>query len=132
VSHRSRGRSRTTSGFSDAGLCALGLALLACSSTVSSVDPTTPDRSGVSHKQYRIECIKPDDCKRAAARTCGQSYSIVSEWNNTIPESNLPGLNAQSDQTRTRYWDRYYLQPQTGIESKDPMPLKSIVVACNG
>lgn len=131
MSTRSRTRGGTNgSGISSGAFCAFAFALVACGSTVSSVEPTRPDQDGIAHKQYRIECIRADECKRIAARTCGPNYSVVSEWNNTIPESSLPGLNEQSDQSRPRDWEHYHLRRQTGIESPDPMPLTSIVVAC--
>jgi hypothetical protein len=120
------------SGFSSGAFFACAFVFSGCSSTVSSLGPTAPDQNGVKHNQYRIECIDADECKRVAARTCGPNYWVLSEWHNAIPESNLPGLNEQSRPKDGRDWNRHYLPRQTGIESSDPMPLTSIVVACKG
>jgi len=104
----------------------------ACGSTVTKLEPTAPDRGGASHPRYRIECIELDQCKRRAVAACGPRYEVVSEWHNTIPESQLPGLNEQSRPKTAREWEHPALRNATGIESDEPMPLSSIVVACNG
>jgi hypothetical protein len=70
--------------------------------------------------------------QKKASTACGSTYSVVSEWHNTIPESDLPGLNEGSRPKDSRDWNRLTLTNETGIESKDPMPLTSLVVACNG
>jgi len=86
----------------------------------------------MAHRQYRIECIEVDQCKKEATVACGSPFEVVSEWHNAIPESELPGLNEASRPKDSRDWKRYTLPSRTGIESKDPMPLAAIVVACNG
>jgi hypothetical protein len=108
----------------------LGVALLAagCGSSVKKVEPTAED----ARRQFRIECIEMDQCKQKASVACGSPYDVVSEWHNAIPESDLPGLNENSRPKDARDWNRHTLPSQTGIESNDPMPLASIVVACNG
>ena len=109
--------------------CALGFA---CSSTVTELPPREPVAGSTAKaRQFRIECIKLDQCKQKATTACGSRYSVVSEWHNTIPESELPGLNEGSRPKDFRDWERRTLPDRTGIESDDPMPLASIVVACN-
>jgi len=83
-------------------------------------------------RQFRIECIHLDECKQKASAACGSPYDVVSEWHNTIPESELPGLNDESRPKDARDWNRYRLPDRTGFESNEPMPLSSIVVACTG
>ena len=115
------------------GLKAVGaVALLAsaCASPVTKLASTGPDDHAVERRQFRIECIHLDQCKEKATTACGSPYDVVSEWHNTIPESDLPGLNEQSRPKETREWNPMSLPRATGIESKDPMPLSSIVVAC--
>jgi hypothetical protein len=116
-------------------LCLLsGFALFAvgCGSSVREIEPSQADAKGVTHRQFRVECIELDQCKKKASTACGSTYSVVSEWHNTIPESDLPGLNEGSRPKDSRDWNRLTLTNETGIESKDPMPLTSLVVACNG
>jgi hypothetical protein len=86
---------------------------------------------GARGRQFRIECIELEQCKQEATAACGSPYQVVSEWHNTIPESELPGLNEQSRPKEAREWNAATLPRRTGIESDDPMPLSSIVVACN-
>jgi hypothetical protein len=105
--------------------------LLACGSSVTRLSPTSPDEGGVPRRQFRIECIELEQCKQEATAACGSPYQVVSEWHNTIPESELPGLNEQSRPKEAREWNAATLPRRTGIESDDPMPLSSIVVACN-
>jgi hypothetical protein len=111
-------------------LTSLALLAVACGSSVKELEPTT-DASG-RHRQFRVECIQPEQCQEKANAACGSSYRVVSEWHNTIPESDLPGLNERSRPKDARDWNRLTLTDETGIESRDPMPLTSIVVACNG
>lgn len=116
------------------GLKAVGaVALLAsaCASPVTKLASGPPDESGVERRQFRIECIDLDQCKEQATAACGSQYQVVSEWHNTIPESDLPGLNEQSRPKEVREWNPATLPRATGIESDAPMPLSSIVVACN-
>jgi hypothetical protein len=112
--------------------CIVAIAFIAsCGSTVKEVEPSA-DATGVKHRQFRVECIHEEECKQRASAACGSSYRVVSEWHNTIPESELPGLNEGTRPKDARDWNRYTLPDQTGIESNEPMPLTSIVVACNG
>jgi hypothetical protein len=110
---------------------ALSLALLvtACGSSVKKVEASKADDK---RRHFRIECIELDECKKKASAACGTPYEVVSEWHNTIPESELPGLNEDSRVKDSRDWNRQTLPNRTGIESQDPMPLSAIVVACNG
>ena len=96
------------------------------------LDPTTADEDGVQHRQFRVECIQPEQCRKEAQRVCRSPYKVVSEWHNAIPESDLPGLNEQSRPKSAVEEYTHTSRNQTGIESKDPMPLASIVVACKG
>jgi hypothetical protein len=109
---------------------AVSLALFAsaCGSTVTKL-PAGPDERV---RQFRIECIDLGQCKKKAEVACGSPYQVVSEWHNTIPESDLPGLNEESRPKDSRDWNRHTLPNRTGIESVDPMPVSAIVVACNG
>ena len=110
---------------------AVALLVSACASPVTKLDSTPPDERGSPQRQFRIECIELDQCKEKAFAACGSQYQVVSEWHNTIPESELPGLNEQSRPRDVREWNPMSLPRATGIESDDPMPLSSIVVACN-
>lgn len=96
------------------------------------LEPSVPDEHGVQHRQFRVECIEPEQCKQKASVACRSSYSVVSEWHNSIPESELPGLNERTRPKDARDWNRFRLTDETGIESNEPMPLTSLVVACNG
>ena len=118
------------------GLVALGTAILgmlasACGSPVTKLHSTAPNERGVERRQFRIECIDLEQCKEKATAVCGSQYQVVSEWHNTIPESELPGLNEQSRPKDAREWNPATLPRATGIESSEPMPLSSIVVACS-
>jgi hypothetical protein len=75
-----------------------------------------------------------NECEQRARVACGSRYDVVSEWHNEIPESALPGLNEASRPKDGRDYDHYQaaLPNRTGIESDDPMPLATIVVACTG
>jgi hypothetical protein len=100
----------------------------ACGGTVTRLTPTGTDERP---RRFRIECIELDQCKEKATAACGSQYQVVSEWHNTIPESELPGLNELSRPKDVPEWNPMTLPRATGIESEDPMPLASIVVACN-
>mgnify|MGYP003576809814 CR=1 FL=1 len=106
----------------------LSVALLAgaCGSSVKEVQGTDDRR------HFRVECVKVEQCKQRATAACGSNYSVVSEWHNTIPESELPGVNESSPVKDARDWEHYSFPNRTGIESDEPMPLSSYVVACNG
>jgi len=110
------------------GLFSLAVLAAGCGSSVKKVEPAAGD----ARRQFRIECFQMDQCKQKATVACGSPYDVVSEWHNTIPESDLPGLNENSRPKDARDWNRHTLPNQTGIESNEPMPLASIVVACNG
>src|SRR5262245_8329595 len=75
----------------------------ACGSSVKEIDSTTVPNAS-ERRQYRIECIQMDDCKKKASAACGSPYDVVSEWHNQIPESELPGLNEQSRVKDSRDW----------------------------
>ena len=95
-------------------------------------EPTPGQVTG--SRQYRVECIQMAECQKRAQRACGTQYQVVSEWHNEIPESQLPGLNEGSRPKSVSDYNAYRasLPDRTGIESDAPMPLASIVVACNG
>ena len=110
---------------------ALAFALAAASCTVNELPPRDPAPGGSTKvRQFRVECIHVDQCKEKARAACGSPYEVVSEWHNTIPESALPGLNEETRPKDARDWNHYRLPDRTGIESSEPMPLSSIVVAC--
>jgi hypothetical protein len=122
------------------GVGAAGAFALACS-TVTELPPREPTAGNAAQaRQFHIECIELDQCKREASVACRSRYSIVSEWHNTIPESELPGLNEGTRPKDFQDWENrtlpnragIALPNRTGIESDEPMPLASIVVACNG
>ncbi|HEX6278103.1 MAG TPA: hypothetical protein VFZ53_33895 [Polyangiaceae bacterium] len=113
------------------GTAAIVLGAVFSSCTVKEL----PTRDAGSHRvagarQFRVECIHLDQCKEKARAACGSPYEVVSEWHNTIPESELPGLNEETRPKDARDWNHYRLPDRTGIESSEPMPLSSIVVAC--
>jgi hypothetical protein len=110
------------------------LALFAANGcAVKELPPREPAPGQVARvRQFRIECIHLDQCKQKANDACGSRFEVVSEWHNTIPESALPGLNEESRPKDHRDWHHYRLPDRTGIESNEPMPLSSIVVACTG
>jgi len=125
--------------FQLSGLGAACALALACS-TVTELPPREPTQgNAVQARQFQIECIKLEECKQRASVACGSRYSIVSEWHNAIPESALPGLNEGTRPKDFQNWENstspnragIALPNRTGIESDDPMPLASIVVACN-
>ena len=121
----------SASGFRALLLGSFAFFAVGCGSSVKELEPSQ-DANGLPHRQFRVECIELDQCKQKASAACGSGYSVVSEWHNAIPESELPGLN---EETRPKIAVTRYTQTskdQTGIESEDPMPLTSIVVACNG
>jgi len=74
---------------------------------------------------YKIECVKLDGCLSEAARQCHGAFHTVSTRNNTIAESDLPGLNARTQRQNAT-------SNGPGIESDEPMPLTEVVVVCNG
>jgi hypothetical protein len=101
------------------------------SCAVKELPPREPTPGNVAGaRQFRVECIEPDECKERALAACGSPYEVVSEWHNTIPESELPGLNEESRPKDARDWNRYRLPDRTGIESNEPMPLTTLIVAC--
>src|SRR5689334_23365725 len=73
------------------GLALLGLAVVACSTT------TTPVRSATGKPAYSIECIHLGECFAEARRACRGPFETVSTRANSIPESQLPGLNAVTE-----------------------------------
>jgi hypothetical protein len=106
-------------------------ALSATACTVTELPPREPGPGHVAgSRQFRIECIHIEECREKASIACGSAYDVVSEWRNTIPESELPGLNEETRPKDWRDWNRHSLPDATGIESDAPMPLASIVVAC--
>ncbi len=107
-------------------LLSVALLLGACGSSVKELEPVD------GRRQFRVECVRVDQCKQRAAAACGANYKVISEWHNTIPESALPGLNESSRVKDARDFNHYTFPNRTGIESDDPMPLSSFVIACNG
>ena len=102
-------------------------------SAISELPPAKAS-DGAEHRRFRVECVEMAQCQKRARVACGSKYEVLSEWHNEIPESQLPGLNEASYPKDGRDYARYRaaLPDRTGIESDDPMPLASIVVACNG
>lgn len=108
--------------------------MLTCGCGASVSEIASNDATSVPGKaqRYRVECIELERCRERAAEACRSPYSVESEWRNTIPESELPGLNERTRSKDASDWERYTFPRATGIESNAPMPLVSIVVACNG
>lgn len=97
-----------------------------------------PPGQGVG--SYAIECVRLADCWDEAKRACHGDYRVVSknETENLIPESELPGLNAQTQGNAYRHYTTYGTSRAgglpdygPGIESEEPMPLAAVVVACH-
>ena len=79
--------------------------------------------------------MQPVDCERAARKQCGGTYSTLRTWQNRIPESDLPGLNARTQretERSTRPYDHpdWVLPSGPGIESEEPLPITEVVVVC--
>ena len=106
------------------------LVLSGCSSARSAA--TAPGATAT----YDIECMHLGECWAEAQRKCGGAYRALETHENTIPDSDLPGLNAETDAHSYRH-DGFYVggPPRRrpfgpGIESSDPLPLADVVVAC--
>ena len=116
---------------------ALLLLVTACAPTIATKTPvSTASGAGVS---YKIECVHVAECLAEANRTCHGKFDTVStrENVNTIPESELPGLNSQSQAKAFRHTTSYGTTVPggipsygPGIESDEPMPIAEVVVAC--
>jgi hypothetical protein len=125
---------RESTGRFHAVVLATGFFLVsACGGSVTRLDAAN-DARGAEKPRFRIECIRMAECQHKASVACGSKYDVVSEWHNEIPESELPGLNEASRPKDARDYNNYHaaLPNRTGIESNEPMPLASIVVACTG
>jgi hypothetical protein len=108
----------------------------ACAPTMATKTAVSPVSGAPS---YKIECVHVAECLAEAKRTCNGKFDTVStrENVNTIPESELPGLNSQSQANTFRHTTSYGttipggIAPYgPGIESDEPMPIAEIVVAC--
>lgn len=108
------------------------LLTVGCSAT--SELPPAKASDGAEHRRFRVECVEMAQCQQRASAACGSKYEVLSEWHNEIPESELPGLNEASTPRDVRDYHNTHaaLPNRTGIESDAPLPLASIVVACNG
>jgi hypothetical protein len=94
--------------------------MLACApTTVRSITPAG------GAPTYKIECVELDGCLSEAQRQCHGAYRTVSTEQNTIAESDLPGLNARTQRQNVS-------SNGLGIESDEPMRLTQVVVVCNG
>jgi len=108
-----------------------GVAPSACATT------TTKLESASAAPTYRIECIRLGDCWAEAHRACGGDYRMLERHDNTIPESDLPGLNERTDAHSYQRWSLDWPAARnprpygTGIESDQPMPLTDVVVVCS-
>lgn len=118
-----------------AGVAAVwGLLLVSgCATTTKSLAPSGGAES------YKIECIQLGDCWAEAKRACRGPYRAVAKYENTIPESELPGLNVRTQGHALRHYPYGYglpgSVPQYGpgvVESDEPMPLAEVVVVCTG
>jgi hypothetical protein len=113
--------------------------LLASSCTLSGTKTSAlPPSHGAP--SFRVECVRLDDCWTAAHRACHGTYRVVSKRDdvNAIPESDLSGLNAQTQGNTARHTTSYGTTVPggvpsygPGIESDDPMPLSEVVVVCH-
>lgn len=111
-----------------------GLGLLlggACTTTSTAL----PAKSGTS--SFKIECVRIEDCWAQARQDCKGKFHTVSKRDNTIPESELPGLNAQTQANSYRHTTSYGTTVPggipsygPGIESDEPMPASEVVVEC--
>jgi hypothetical protein len=104
----------------------------ACTTTTKALAPEGGRAS------YKIECIKLGDCWAEAQRACRGPYHALEKHENTIPESDLPGLNARTEANTERHYPYGYGLPGgtpphgPGIESDEPMPIAEVVVVCAG
>jgi hypothetical protein len=102
--------------------------LAGCTATVRSAPPQAGKPS------YEISCMDVRDCDRVARRQCGGAYSTLRTWQNTIPDSELPGLNARTQRNTersTREYDHFDWNPNgPGIESEAPLPITEVIVVC--
>jgi hypothetical protein len=121
--------------------CGAGVAaiwgLWLASACATTTKPLAPSSGGAA--SYKIECIKLGDCWTEAKRACGGPYRTVAKHENTIPESELPGLNVRTQGDTLRHYPYGYglpgSVPQYGpgvVESDEPMPLAEVVVVCTG
>lgn len=103
-------------------------ALVGCTATVRAAPPHAGKPS------YEIACMDVRDCDRVARRECGGAYSTLRTWQNKIPDSELPGLNARTQRNTersTREYDHWDWDPNgPGIESEAPLPITEVVVVC--
>lgn len=103
-------------------------ALAGCAATVSEA----PRHAG--KPSYAIACMEISECDRAARRHCGGAYSTLHRWQNQIPDSELPGLNARTRRNAersTREYDHWDWDPSgPGIESEEPLPIAELLVVC--
>ncbi len=119
-----------------AGVAAIG-GLVLVSACATTTKPLARTSEGAA--SYKIECIRLGDCWTEAKRACGGPYRAVEKHENTIPESELSGLNARTQGNTLRHYPYGYglpgSVPQYGpgvVESDDPMPLAEVVVVCTG
>ena len=106
----------------------------ACATTTKPLAPTSEGAAS-----YKIECIQLGDCWAEAQRACHGAYRAVEKHENTIPESELSGVNIRTQGNTLRHYPYGYglpgSVPQYGpgvVESDDPMPLAEVVVVCAG
>src|SRR6476469_7492515 len=118
------------------GMAGLTLAS-GCALNATKITALPPEQGASS---YSIECVRLADCWDEAKRACHGSYRVVSqnESENVIPESELPGLNSQTQGNTYRHYTTYGTSRAggvptygPGIESDEPMPLAAVVVACH-
>jgi hypothetical protein len=117
----------------------VSLALLLAGACAPTLATKTLVSAGGGARSYKIECVHVSECMAEANRTCRGKFDTVStrENVNTIPESELPGLNSQSQANTFRHSTSYGttipggIAPYgPGIESEEPMPIAEVVVAC--
>jgi hypothetical protein len=113
----------------------LGLGLASASACTTTTKALAPSHGAAS---YQIECVKLDDCWAEAKRACGGPFRAVEQHQNTIPESDLPGLNARTQANGITRYPYGYGPPGNvprygpGIESDEPMSVAEVVVVCGG
>lgn len=103
-----------------------GIGTLGCGATT--VRSITPEGGATT---LQIECIELDGCLSEAHKHCHGPYRTVSTKQNTITESDLPGLNART-QRQSESSSASVSAYGPGIESDEPMPLTQVVVVCAG
>lgn len=85
---------------------------------------------------YEIECIREGDCWLQARKACNGSYRMLERHDNSISESELPGLNTRTVYESNPKGGYQHVPPATvgtygpDFEASEPLPLTNVVVLC--